>query len=160
MSALSIDRVLELIPAKYHSLAKQFLKFGVTGTIGAIVDFGTYTLLTRVLDWEYIYHIGNYPLSTANSISVFLAIISNFFFNKYWTFRHPQGNIATQWLGFLSISVLTWSLNQILMSYFTFRTPLFEDLFGDQKDLAAKVVAIGLIMVLNFLSSKFLIFRK
>jgi dolichol-phosphate mannosyltransferase len=140
-------------------VAQQFIKFGITGSIGAMVDFGSYTLLTRLIGWNHIYRVAGLEVSTANNISVFLAIMSNFLFNKYWTFRYNRGSFMQQWAGYFAFNFVTWMVNQVLVSYFTFRSALFHSLFGDQKDLVAKVVAIALILTFNFLGSKLLIFR-
>jgi putative flippase GtrA len=96
----------------------------------------------------------------ANNISVFLAIVSNFMLNKYWTFRDKSTRVIRQWFGFFALNLLTWMLNQILVSIFVFRVPLTEAVFGNQKDNAGKVMAIGIILFLNFFGSKFLIFNK
>ena len=155
-----MNRVLALVPTKHQLLVRQFLKFGITGTIGAMVDFGTYAFLTRVLDWTTLYNIAGFEISAANNVSVFLAIVSNFIINRLWTFRGNGGNVASQGLSYLLLNTFTWALNQFLLSFFAFKVPLFETLFGDQKDFVAKAAAIVIIMFVNFLGSKFLIFRK
>jgi len=45
------------------------------------------------------------------------------------------------------------------VSLFVFHTPLFTQLFLDQRDIAAKVAAIVIILFINFFGSKLLIFR-
>src|ERR1044071_3714377 len=55
----------------------RFFKFAVVGTIGAVVDFGIANLLAHFL---------NMPLVYAGTISFICAIISNFLFNRYWTY--------------------------------------------------------------------------
>lgn len=152
--------LISKLPIQYQRIAIQFVKFGVTGVIGASVDFGIYAFLTRVLDWTTLYSIAGYQISAANNVSVLTAIMSNFFFNKYWTFRQKEGNFAKQWTGYVILNIITWLLNQLLMSYFAFRVAFFEQTFGDNKDFAAKVAAIGFILFINFLGSKFLIFRR
>lgn len=160
MSSFTERLFIEKLPLRYQGLAKQFIKFGVTGVIGAIIDFGTYAMLTRGFGWVTLYSIAGYEISAANNVSVFVAIMSNFLFNKYWTFRYRQGSAARQWLGYFALNVVTWALNQLLMSYFAFRVPIFTQLFGDNRDFAAKVAAIGIILFVNFLGSKFLVFKS
>lgn len=154
------ERLISYLPLRLQNTVKQFVKFSVTGTIGATVDFGIYTLLTRGVRWTSTYFVLGYEISAPNNVSVLLAIIGNFTLNKYWTFRRKEGNIVGQWIGYFALNATTWTLNQVLMSYFTFRNPLFEALFGDLKDIAAKVAAIAIILSLNFLGSKFLVFRR
>ncbi len=161
MAAVSVAfRLVEKLPARYQNTAKQFIKFGVTGTIGAIVDFSSYALLTRGFSWTATYHLLGQEISAANNVSVLLAILSNFLFNKRWTFRDTNKNIAGQGASYFVLNIFTWTLNQLLMSFFTYQVPWLEALFGQQKDFVAKALAIGIILFINFFGSKFLIFRK
>lgn len=155
-----IDEMVGKLPARYQNSGKQFIKFGVTGVVGAVVDFSTYNLLTRGIGFVASYMVLGQTIIVANNISVFLAIISNFLFNKYWTFRDTSKEVAKQWVGYFTLNFFTWVLNQLLVSMFTFQVPIVQQLFGDQKDNAAKVLAIGIILFLNFAGSKFLIFKK
>jgi putative flippase GtrA len=55
----------------------RFFKFLIVGTIGAIVDFGTFNLLTSLLGiWSVL----------ASALSFTAAITSNFIWNYYWTY--------------------------------------------------------------------------
>ncbi len=152
-------RLIGRLPLRFQTTAKQFLKFGVTGTIGAVVDFSIFALLTRVFDWTTTYQVLGLEISAANNVSVFLAIVGNFMINKFWTFRGTGGNVASQGASYFVFNVITWTLNQILMSFFTYHVPILEQVFGDQRDFIAKVLAIGIILFVNFAGSKFLIFR-
>ncbi|PIT97851.1 MAG: hypothetical protein COT71_04105 [Candidatus Andersenbacteria bacterium CG10_big_fil_rev_8_21_14_0_10_54_11] len=154
------ERLVASAPPLYRTTAKQFIKFGVTGTVGAVVDFTTYNLLTRGLGWMTFYTVLGQKIIMANNVSVFFAIISNFVLNKYWTFRDSSTKVVRQWTGYFFLNVFTWALNQLLVSYFVFQVPLMADLFGNQRDNAAKALAIGIILFLNFFGSKFFIFRR
>jgi putative flippase GtrA len=55
----------------------RFLRFLVVGVIGAIVDFGIANLLIRVFHVQYV---------AAGAISFICAIISNFIWNRIWTY--------------------------------------------------------------------------
>lgn len=55
----------------------RFLRFAVVGVIGAIVDFGVMNLLT---------HFFQIPLIIAGTISFIAAVLSNFTWNRYWTY--------------------------------------------------------------------------
>lgn len=160
MLQAKVESILEQMPRHYQRVARQFVKFGITGTIGAFVDFSTYNLLTRGFGVLAVYTVLGQKIILANNISVCLAIISNFLLNKYWTFRDPSKQVVRQWAGYFSLNVATWALNQLLVSFFVFQVPLLSALFGSQKDNAAKALAIGFILFLNFFGSKFLVFRR
>lgn len=159
MQALAL-KIVDRLPLRYQNTAKQFIKFGVTGAIGAVVDFGVYNILTRGLDWNTVFTVFGYEVIAPNLVSVFIAIISNFILNKYWTFQNEDKAVVKQWTGYFTLNFFTFILNQILTSFFAFRVPLIETIFGSQKDNIAKALAIGLILSVNFLGSKFLIFRR
>ncbi len=55
----------------------RFLKFLAVGLIGAVVDFGIMNLLTKLFAL---------PLLWAGTISFVCAIISNFIWNRFWTY--------------------------------------------------------------------------
>lgn len=154
-----LDSISAVVPEKYHKLVKQFVKFGITGAIGAVVDFGSYNLLTRGFDWDTVISIGGMNFIAANLISVFLAIVSNFILNKYWTFRNHEHGVLKQWSGYFALNTVTFLLNQVLTSFFAFQVPLLLAIFGSQTDNVAKALAIGLILFVNFAGSKLVIFR-
>ena len=54
----------------------RFLKFCVVGVIGFVVDFGIMNLI--------LHFTGNARL--ASTVSFIAAVISNFIWNRYWTY--------------------------------------------------------------------------
>ncbi len=153
-------RLVNKVPARYQNTAKQFIKFGVTGTLGAVIDFGTVNILTRGFGWDAIYEVFGYKVIAANMISVATAIFVMFFVNKYWTFGDRDGSAVQQGVGYFALNGVTFVLNQILTSFFLFQVPLVAVVFGSMADNASKALAIGIILSVNFAGSKFLIFKK
>lgn len=78
----------------------SFIKFGIVGVIGAVLDFGTsYVLIEKIV----------LPIWLATVISAELAIISNFFLNNYWSFSHKKvensfGSLINSLIRFNTIS--------------------------------------------------------
>jgi putative flippase GtrA len=69
----------------------RFIKFLIVGTIGAIVDFGTFNLLTSLMGiWSV----------AASALSFTAAVTSNFIWNYHWTYpdsrSKPLGRQAIQ----------------------------------------------------------------
>lgn len=159
---------------------REFVKFGIVGTIGFAVDFGTYGVLTRLLGWDTVFCLGfdgtrqtidlanirscttpHYPIVAANMTSVLLAVTSNFLLNKFWTFRDSKvGALPAQGAAYLFMSTITWALNQVLTGIFASRIDTLHEVFGGSVDLAAKILAVAVVLFLNFGGSKFLIFRR
>lgn len=133
-----------------HPFLFEFLKFAVVGMIGTIVDFGIYSILTRGFGLYYIY---------ATAISVFLAILNNFFLNKYWTFKKgSSGKAKTEYIKFLTVSVVNYLLN-IGITYYIVEFTHAEATFGVNEDFFAKVVAIAIVLFSNYFGNKFWTFR-
>lgn len=159
-----LPAALDAVHAAAHRhvppMVRQFVKFGMVGTVGFVVDFSTYLALTRWLGWQTVFKVFGYEVIAPNLISVLIAMAAVFSLNKYWTFRDPRAEVlARQGVSFFAVYTMTYVLNQILTSFFAFRVPVLREIFADNADLAAKIVAIAIITLLNFTGSKFLVFR-
>jgi len=158
---------------------RQFLKFGVVGGIGFVVDMGTYFVMTRFLGVTTVFCLGknayvanlasepsqscsysHAPLILATMFSVFLAIISNFILNKSWTFKGTGGNVTTQGASYFALNIFTWFLNQVLVAFFVTHLIYIERHFPHYIDIIAKILAVAIILFFNFFGSKFLVFKK
>jgi putative flippase GtrA len=101
-----LDGIVQTIASRFGKRSRtveQFLKFSVVGAIGFVVDFGTVfvlqaTILPPVSDLNVI-------IVTATAFT--LAIISNFTWNRYWTYPKSRGGSAKrQLIQFTIISVI------------------------------------------------------
>ena len=93
-----------------HLESKRFAKFLVVGTIGAVVDFGSFNLFTAVL------HLPPVPSSVASFLA---AVTSNFLFNRYWTYPDSRSKpVWHQIVQFTSVNLVGLAI----------RTPLFAGL--------------------------------
>lgn len=63
--------------------AKTFIKFGLVGFVGTVVDFMFYKLFINGF---------NIPPATSKGFSAEIAIINNFALNNFWTFRYRKTN--------------------------------------------------------------------
>ena len=76
----------------------RFFRFGVVGALGAIVDFSVMNLLTRLV---------NLNLVAAGSISFVFAVISNFIWNRFWTYPDSRSKkVKTQLLMFFTVNIV------------------------------------------------------
>jgi putative flippase GtrA len=76
---------------------KRFLKFGVVGAIGAVVDFGTFNLLTTLLGlWSV----------AASVLSFSAAVTSNFVWNRFWVYPDSRSKpLAAQASQFAAVNL-------------------------------------------------------
>src|SRR5512140_2211648 len=75
----------------------RFLKFMAVGVIGAVVDFGIMNLFSKLFGLS---------LTVAGTISFICAILSNFFWNRYWTYPDSRSRpIVRQLTMFFIVNV-------------------------------------------------------
>ncbi len=120
----------------------KFLKFGVVGFSGLFVDFGI-TYLTK----EKL----NIPKYIANALGFLTAATTNFFLNRVWTFESDNPEVMVEFTEFFIISIIGLGLNTLLLWLLVSR---FKMNF-----YVAKVFAIGLVTIWNFLANAFITFN-
>src|SRR4030042_4258054 len=72
----------------------RFFRFLVVGTVGAIIDFGLENILHRLFGVPYVW---------AGAISFTCAILSNFLWNRYWTYPDSRSRPITRQLAMFFI---------------------------------------------------------
>jgi putative flippase GtrA len=133
----------------------RFLKFMVVGVIGAAVDFGTYNLLNELV---------KLPPEISGTISLVLAICSNFIWNRYWTYPDSRAKpIRLQFVQFFVVNALgiVIRLPIIALTRGPFST-LAERLLTLDAEAArtlgnnfALAVAVIIVMFWNFFVNRF-----
>ena len=84
----------------------RFLKFAVVGTLGAVIDFGALNLLVLNFGFSKI---------LANTCSFTVAVISNFIWNRLWTFPESRDRpIVPQLTQFFLANIVGLLLNQVI----------------------------------------------
>jgi putative flippase GtrA len=112
----------------------RFIRFAVVGTIGAVVDFGIFNLLSGVLSVQHVW---------ASVFSFTAAIISNFTWNRYWTYPDSRSkSLARQLTEFSVVNITGLSI----------RTPLFAFLSTPLETLFARLPFLPFF----FITSEFL----
>jgi putative flippase GtrA len=134
----------------------RFARFLVVGTIGAVVDFGVMNLLVN------LFHT---PLVLAGTISFICAILSNFIWNRYWTYPDSRSKpIVRQLVEFSIVSVIGLGirvpilalLEPLTYNLFTslpFEIPFFTPEFlSDNFTLA---IAVIIVLFWNFFVNRY-----
>lgn len=100
----------------------RFLRFAVVGTIGAVVDFGIFNLVTQLKLTTAVW---------ASVISFSCAVVSNFLWNRYWTYPDSRSKpLHRQVTQFLVVSLMGLAI----------RTPLFAFLEKNLIRLSANLL--------------------
>ena len=76
----------------------RFFRFALVGIIGAVVDFGTMNLLVAIF---------SATLRFAGTVSFIVAVLSNFIWNRYWTYPDSRSKpILKQLVEFFVINAM------------------------------------------------------
>jgi len=120
----------------------KFIKFGIVGFSGLFIDFGvTYIAKEHLKIPKYI----------SNAIGFLLAATSNYVLNRVWTFQSKNPEVMVEFTEFFLISIIGLGLNTLLLWILVSK---FKVNF-----YLAKVFAIGLVTIWNFLANAFITFN-
>lgn len=128
---------------------RQFIKFALVGGTGTLVNLAVFSVIIFV----YAQLAGTRPLiveQIASGVAFCVAVVSNFYFNRRWTFRHT-GPVVPHFGRFFLVSCVGLALNVF------FYTILHQ--WGGLGEHLSELLAIGCVMPLNFVGSKFWAFR-
>ncbi|MCQ2433512.1 MAG: GtrA family protein [Clostridia bacterium] len=127
----------------YRKYKEQFL-YLVVGGLTTLVNFAVYYILDSVCGLHYLF---------INWIAWAAAVLFAFFFFFSLVFEaEKKGNILTQFAGFVSSRVATLLIEEALLAF------TVEILHGSEKIM--KLVVAVVTVVLNYVFSKFFVFRK
>jgi putative flippase GtrA len=136
---------------------KRFLRFAAVGVIGAVVDFGTFNILTNLVGIGVV---------LSSVLSFIAAILSNFTWNRYWTYPDSRSKpVPTQLIEFAIVSVVGLTIRTPIIAVLEspFRS-MYEglsflpasiitaELLGNNSALAAGVLAV---MFWNFFINRY-----
>ena len=117
----------------------RFVKFSVVGAFGAVVDFSILNLGIQVFGlakW------------LANTFSFSAAVLSNFTWNRLWTFPESRERPLIPQLGqFFAVNVMGYLINQAVflsLDHFVFSP------WGTLGYNISKAIAIGVVLFWNF----------
>lgn len=138
VNALAPQRVKEA-----HPEVKRFIKFMIVGGFGAVLDVTVLNVLILVFGVPKFY---------ANIISVSCAILSNFTWNRLWTFPESREHPVHSQLGkFATVNLIGLGINQLVFVVTDYL--IFLPLMPAHETLAynlAKMCAIGVVLFWNF----------
>jgi dolichol-phosphate mannosyltransferase len=93
---------LKLLNIAQHRGTRQFVKFGIVGASGFGVNLVVFTVLQRLIPT----HAQPLPYYIIYSISFLAGGVSNYYFNRIWTFR-STGHAVKEGAQFLAVSVIS-----------------------------------------------------
>jgi dolichol-phosphate mannosyltransferase len=115
----------------------QLVKFGLVGGSGYVINLAVFAVLS-----------GNFGAHHAiAAVAAFcVAVSSNFFWNRHWTFRAGHGHAGFQAARFFAVSVAALLINLAVLEALIAGTEL--------GDISAQAIAVAVAMPFNFLGNK------
>jgi putative flippase GtrA len=134
----------------------RFLRFALVGAIGFVVDFGAFNLLVGLTPIRAVW---------ASVISFLAAVISNFTWNRYWTYPDSRSKGLGRQVGqFVLVSVIGLGIRtpmfaglevlfiQMFNNILPKNSPLSSTFLGHNLALCAVVLVV---MMWNFFANRY-----
>jgi putative flippase GtrA len=133
----------------------RFIKFALVGTLGAAIDFAVMNLLTN---------FAHLDLVPAGIISFICAVISNFTWNRFWTYPESRSRPLFGQLGmFFLVNTAGVAIRIPILHYVE---PPFQQFFEgifhtsfDTAEFYAKnltlAAAVGIVMLWNYFVNRY-----
>jgi len=126
---------------------KELFFYGVFGVGATVINIVSYHVLANIFGKEYFL--------IANIIAWVLAFIFSFITNKLFVFESKSWEVKIaikEFVGFLSARLATGVLDTVLMWLFVSVISL--------DDTLSKIIINILVIIINYIASKFFIFKK
>lgn len=171
-----LDALIWAVASRFGDKAKEvdrFLKFAIVGIVGAVVDFTVlnvleHTLLIPAPPDEQL------KVALATGAAFTTAVISNYIWNRYWTFPDSRSRSAGQQLfQFFVVSVVGLVFRLIFVgASYGFFGRVGVDMLGWFGEVAmdatainqlgsniAQAISIGIVMFWNFFANRYWTFN-
>lgn len=126
----------------WWTILMRFVRFGIVGVSGTLIDFGVTWLCKEKLHWnKYV----------SNSLGFILAATNNYTWNRLWTFESQNSEIFREYGSFVLIALIGLGLNN-------FVTWLLHEK-AHWNFYLSKLVAVGVVVIWNFSMNYVFTFR-
>lgn len=126
----------------YWTILVRFIRFGIVGASGMVVDFGITWLCKEKLRWnKYL----------SNSLGFVTAATNNYLWNRVWTFESESQAVAREYISFVVIALIGLGLNNLIIYLLHGKLRLNFYL--------SKLIAIGCVTLWNFSMNYVFTFR-
>lgn len=121
----------------------QLVRFAAVGASGYVVNLVTFAVLVHAADLDY---------RIAATGAFLVAVTNNFLWNRRWTFRARDGHRGGQAARFLTVSVIAFGFNLVILWLLVERIGMPE--------VPAQAVAIVAATPLSFVGNKLWSFAR
>ena len=136
---------------------ERFVKFALVGILGMVVDFAVLNVMKLVFEgmglgegMKVDLQAHEIQLIAANTISFSVAVLSNFTWNRLWTFPESrQQPLGRQLAQYALVNVVGLAINTGLLVVLD--QQVFQHLVSERLSYnLAKAIAIGVVLFWNF----------
>lgn len=155
-----IQHLLRLYESRWPGVA-EFIRFGLVGGSGIVVDMAGSSTLLWLLSTSYgaifqaNWAVRESVIIAASALGFSLALTSNFFLNRAWSFRHgrdlPLGNSYLKYFAVNSIGLWLRIAVVSIVAFFASSPGILQ---------AANIIGISVACGFNFFGVKFWAFKK
>jgi len=172
-----LDLPISAIANRFGERSKEverFLKFATVGAIGAVIDAGTLFILQATI-LAPVDPSKDVKVVIASTIAFLAAVISNFTWNRYWTYPDSRSrSMRRQLVQFATINFIGWvgrsiwlttaytGLGALLMPLLLPEIQIFRPGYIPSASAEAKVgtmaawlIGVVIIMIWNFLANRY-----
>lgn len=125
---------------------KEILNYLIFGILTTLVNIASFYLFDRIFGWQYLW---------ANAISIIVSILFAYVTNKLYVFNSQTDTfqkIFFEFISFVSFRLLSGAIDMISMW-------LLIDIIRVDT-IRAKLLTQFVVVVLNYIFSKFFVFKK
>ena len=123
--------------------------------------FGVFVTLANWITYAFFVTVTNFSVTLSNAIAWLVAVVSAFITNKLFVFESKATDFITifkEVFSFLTSRIIT-GIFEILAPAWLIAIGLNQSLYGIDGFFAKLIVSI-IVVILNYLLSKLLVFRK
>lgn len=143
--------------AKYtRPFIYQLAKFGLVGVGNTVIDAGIFSLFIFVSGVT-----SGFLISAFRTLSVFVAIVNSYLWNKYWSFQKKEvDEVPKEFTNFVAISLVGMVINVGI-------TTFLVNVLGPQAGLnpaawatISGIIPVPVVLIWNFVGYKLFVFKK
>jgi len=114
-----IHRVSVRYGGENYKELERFIKFAIVGVIGTVIDLGISNILMK-----FVFHVkkedGSTPVLIASVIGFTIAVISNFTWNRYWTYPDSRSySVWRQLVQFFAVNIVGLLIRAVVVGLLT-----------------------------------------
>lgn len=125
---------------------KELINYGIFGVLTTVINYVSYIIFTRVFKLE---------IFTSNLLAWILSVMFAFITNKIIVFESKEFTLKTlvkEGIAFIVARILSLLLDMLILY-------IMVDIMGIS-DLIVKIISNIIVIMVNYILSKFLIFKK